>query len=53
MFHYVQHDKLVSKEFSHKKMGSGDADFSKYPKPIIDHAFVLRRLKAFKEALAK
>jgi deoxyribodipyrimidine photo-lyase len=30
------------------------ADFSKYPKPIIDHAFARERcLKAFKEALAK
>ena len=30
------------------------ADFSKYPKPIIDHAFARDRcLKAFKEALAK
>jgi len=29
-------------------------DFSKYPKPIIDHAFARERcLKAFKEALAK
>ncbi|MGZ3755102.1 MAG: cryptochrome/photolyase family protein [Mucilaginibacter sp.] len=30
------------------------ADFSKYPKPIVDHAFARDRcLKAFKEALAK
>jgi deoxyribodipyrimidine photo-lyase len=30
------------------------ADFSKYPKPIIDHAFARERcLKAFKEALSK
>lgn len=30
------------------------ADFSKYPKPIIDHAFARERcLKAFKKALAK
>ncbi|MBB6112222.1 deoxyribodipyrimidine photo-lyase [Mucilaginibacter lappiensis] len=30
------------------------ADFSKYPKPIIDHAFARERcLKAFKEALGK
>ncbi|NHA08024.1 deoxyribodipyrimidine photo-lyase [Mucilaginibacter sp. HC2] len=30
------------------------ADFSKYPKPIIDHAFARERcLKAFKEALVK
>lgn len=30
------------------------ADFSKYPKPIVDHAFARERcLKAFKEALSK
>jgi deoxyribodipyrimidine photo-lyase len=30
------------------------ADFSKYPKPIIDHAFARDRcLRAFKEALSK
>jgi len=37
-----------------KKMGSGIADFNKYPKPIIADAFARERcFEAFKKALAK
>ena len=45
---------IIPSNMIEKKMGSGIADFNKYPKPIIADAFARERcFEAFKKALAK